>query len=77
MVKYISKSKLPTVQRYNFNTQIKGEAQQEDESSTRIYQAKFVGMGLDCSHHAWGAVVNFNQHGWKLQGGNGDAGNGA
>lgn len=39
MVKYIFKSKLPIIQRYVLNTQPKEEAQQEDESSTKIYQA--------------------------------------
>lgn len=49
MVKYIFKSKLPTIQRYYLNTQIKGEAQQKGESSTRIYQAEFISVGGDGS----------------------------
>lgn len=49
MVKYIFKSKLPTIQRYDLNTQIKGEDHQEDESSTRIYQAKFISIAGDGS----------------------------
>jgi len=44
MVKYIFTSELLTIQRYDLNTQIKGEAQQENESSTRIYQAKFISV---------------------------------
>lgn len=55
MVKYIFKSKVPTIQRYDLNTEIKREAHMRmkvQQEFSRSYLLALMGTGINHSHQA-------------------------
>lgn len=55
MVKYIFKSKLPTIQRYNLNTEIKGETHMRMKVQQEFSRSNLLALmrtGINDSHQA-------------------------